>query len=110
MALADRPNDIGLWMAYGTPPNPAGRPATARSAYSQAARLNPKDATITRALQNIDDYVAGVRLQTATIRLPPAGTVIMEAIWFTALFSSICLEGLGRRYLPGVPSFGVLLF
>jgi hypothetical protein len=28
----------------------------------------------------------------------------MEAAWFTVLFSSICLEGLGRRYLPGVPS------
>jgi hypothetical protein len=28
----------------------------------------------------------------------------MEAIWFAALFSSICLEGLGRRYLPNIPS------
>lgn len=28
----------------------------------------------------------------------------MEAVWFTALFSSICLEGLGRRYLPAIPS------
>jgi hypothetical protein len=28
----------------------------------------------------------------------------MEAAWFTALFSAICLEGLGRRYLPFIPS------
>ncbi len=28
----------------------------------------------------------------------------MEAVWFTALFSSICLEGLGRKYMPGIPA------
>lgn len=28
----------------------------------------------------------------------------MAGVWFTALFSSICLEGLGRKYLPGIPS------
>jgi hypothetical protein len=27
----------------------------------------------------------------------------MEIAWFTALISAICFEGLGRRYLPGVP-------
>lgn len=27
----------------------------------------------------------------------------MQALWFTALFSSICLEGLGRKYLPVIP-------
>lgn len=30
----------------------------------------------------------------------------MEAAWFAALFSAICLEGLGRKYLPGIPSVG----
>jgi hypothetical protein len=30
----------------------------------------------------------------------------MEAVWFTALFSAICLEGLGRKYLPGLPPIG----
>ena len=29
----------------------------------------------------------------------------MQVAWFTLLFFSICLEGLGRRYLPGVPGF-----
>jgi|SRR6185312_4257036 len=28
----------------------------------------------------------------------------MQAVWFAALFSSICLEGLGRKYLPGIPA------
>jgi hypothetical protein len=28
----------------------------------------------------------------------------MEVAWFTALVSAICLEGLGRRYLPFIPS------
>jgi hypothetical protein len=27
----------------------------------------------------------------------------METAWFIALISAICLEGLGRKYLPGVP-------
>jgi hypothetical protein len=28
----------------------------------------------------------------------------MEILWFGALFSAMCLEGLGRRYLPGIPT------
>src|SRR5579871_1776181 len=28
----------------------------------------------------------------------------MKTYWFTILMASICLEGLGRRYLPAVPS------
>jgi hypothetical protein len=28
----------------------------------------------------------------------------MEGLWFIALFSAICLEGLGRRYLPQIPA------
>ena len=28
----------------------------------------------------------------------------MKVAWFVALFSAICLEGLGRRYLPDVPN------
>jgi hypothetical protein len=28
----------------------------------------------------------------------------MQALWYTLLVSSICLEGLGRKYLPSVPS------
>ena len=28
----------------------------------------------------------------------------MQALWYTLLVSSICLEGLGRKYLPAVPS------
>src|SRR3954452_4023797 len=28
----------------------------------------------------------------------------MKVAWFIALFSSICLEGLGRKYLPTIPA------
>jgi hypothetical protein len=28
----------------------------------------------------------------------------VQILWFTALFSAICLEGLGRRYLPQIPA------
>ena len=28
----------------------------------------------------------------------------MKLAWFIALVSTICLEGLGRKYLPGIPS------
>jgi hypothetical protein len=33
----------------------------------------------------------------------------MRTVWFAALVSSICLEGLGRKYLPQVPSVGFYL-
>ena len=29
---------------------------------------------------------------------------LLRSVWFSLLLASICLEGLGRRYLPGVPS------
>ncbi len=28
----------------------------------------------------------------------------MQTYWFVALISAVCLEGLGRRYLPFIPS------
>src|SRR5450432_2171997 len=33
----------------------------------------------------------------------------MRGSWFFLLMASICLEGLGRRYLPGIPSVTFLL-
>jgi hypothetical protein len=33
----------------------------------------------------------------------------MKNYWFLALMASICLEGLGRRYIPAVPSLAFLL-
>jgi hypothetical protein len=29
----------------------------------------------------------------------------METVWFISLISSICLEGMGRKYLPQIPGF-----
>lgn len=63
MALADRSNDVALWIAYARAAETAGRPITARDAYNQAARISPKDPTISRALQNLDESVARLRLQ-----------------------------------------------
>jgi hypothetical protein len=33
----------------------------------------------------------------------------MKKHWFLALMSAICLEGLGRRYIPQIPSMGFLV-
>jgi hypothetical protein len=33
----------------------------------------------------------------------------MQTYWFLALMASICLEGLGRRYLPGLPNIAFYL-
>jgi hypothetical protein len=33
----------------------------------------------------------------------------MKKYWFLALMSAICLEGLGRRYIPIIPSMGFIL-
>ena len=33
----------------------------------------------------------------------------MQTYWFLALMASICLEGLGRKYLPAVPSIAFYL-
>lgn len=68
MALADRSNDVRLWMEYGRAAETAGRPITARDAYSQAARISPKDSTITRALQNLDESAGRLRSQDASDR------------------------------------------
>src|SRR4029077_3257392 len=35
--------------------------------------------------------------------LPPAKQAF-RWVWFSLLLGSICFEGLGRRYLPGIPS------
>ena len=72
MALGDRPNDVALWMEFGHTAEMAGRQTAARDAYSQAARLSPKDPTIARALQSLDDYVARLRLsEGADLTHPP---------------------------------------
>jgi hypothetical protein len=33
----------------------------------------------------------------------------MQTYWFLGLMASICLEGLGRRYIPAIPSWGFLV-
>jgi hypothetical protein len=54
--------------------------------------------------------VAGTRPPAVELsRAPSSLTPVKQAfrsIWFAALLAAICLEGLGRRYLPAVPSAG----
>src|SRR5712671_6007976 len=33
----------------------------------------------------------------------------MQTYWFFVLMASICLEGLGRKYLPGIPAIAFYL-
>jgi tetratricopeptide (TPR) repeat protein len=63
IALADRGNDPALWMEYGRAADSAGRNATAREAYAQAARLSPNNPEITKALKAIDDQASRLRNQ-----------------------------------------------
>lgn len=80
MALADRPNDVALWMEFGHAAEMAGRHSAARDAYGQAARLSPKDPTIARALQALDDYVARARLpENAPSTQPPPSEPLIHA-------------------------------
>lgn len=46
---------------------------------------------------------ASVELARKSSETSPA-TQWFRSIWFALLLGSICLEGLGRRYLPGAPS------
>ncbi len=60
--------------------------------------------------------LTGSALTVVTHRPPPGVELAREAssltpvkqwlrsLWFACLLASICLEGLGRRYLPGIPS------
>jgi tetratricopeptide (TPR) repeat protein len=72
MALVDRPNDVEIWLAYGHAADRAGRRATAREAYDQAARLSPNNPVIIQALKGLDDDAERRRaLQAAGAGYPP---------------------------------------
>jgi tetratricopeptide (TPR) repeat protein len=55
IALADQPTNVALWMELGHTAESAGRPSTARDAYSEADRLSPKNPEITAALRRLDE-------------------------------------------------------
>jgi hypothetical protein len=54
IALMDRPSDVSLWLEYGRAAQSCGRIATAREAYSQAARLAPDSPDIANARKQLD--------------------------------------------------------
>jgi tetratricopeptide (TPR) repeat protein len=53
-ALLQQPGNPYVWSAFGALAEKAGRDATARDAYSEAARLNPSDAHVTAALRRLE--------------------------------------------------------
>jgi tetratricopeptide (TPR) repeat protein len=55
IALADNPSDVTLWMEFGQQAAAFGRDATAREAYSEAARLSPSNPEIAAARRRLDE-------------------------------------------------------
>jgi tetratricopeptide (TPR) repeat protein len=54
IALADRPNDVPLWIEFARTAESGGRDATAREAFAQAARLSPNSPDIANAQRGLD--------------------------------------------------------
>jgi tetratricopeptide (TPR) repeat protein len=71
IALADQGGDVALWMEYGRAADSAGRNATAREAYAQAARLSPNNPDVLNALKTIDDRAVRLRDQDSVRLLEP---------------------------------------
>jgi tetratricopeptide (TPR) repeat protein len=61
IALSERSGDVALWMEYGRAAESAGRNATAREAYAQAADLSPTNREIVQALKSLDERAARLR-------------------------------------------------
>jgi O-antigen ligase len=51
----------------------------------------------------VPDRPKGIEVARPARSLSPANQTF-RSVWFAMLLGSICLEGLGRRYLPAVPS------
>jgi Flp pilus assembly protein TadD len=54
IALVSASTDVALWMEYGHAAELAGRTPTAREAYAYAARLNPSNPEIVKALAGVN--------------------------------------------------------
>jgi tetratricopeptide (TPR) repeat protein len=61
IALADAPADAGLWLELGQTAESAGRDATAREAYAEAARLSPSAPQVQAAIRRVDERQARTR-------------------------------------------------
>ena len=70
IALAQSPNELGLWVEFARAAEGAGRDSMAREAYSEAARLAPRDPGITDAIRRID-----ARGRSMAAPLPGGGSV-----------------------------------
>jgi tetratricopeptide (TPR) repeat protein len=72
MALADAPGEMGLWFEFGRAAETAGRDATAREAYGEAARLAPSDPNVQAAMRRLDERQGRLRAAPDPLR-PAAG-------------------------------------
>lgn len=68
IALADSPNDVGLWIELGRAAEQVGRHATAREALAEAARISPSSSEVQAELRRIDEHQAQLRrLETGSL-------------------------------------------
>lgn len=65
IALAERPNDVSLWVEYAKCADAIGRLATAREAYQRASALSPNSPDVVNASKELDSRLERLRA-TAT--------------------------------------------
>jgi cytochrome c-type biogenesis protein CcmH/NrfG len=61
IALMSASGEVAIWMEYGRAAETAGRIAIARDAYAQAARLNPNNPEIGKALGAMNGQLSRLR-------------------------------------------------
>ncbi len=62
IALADSPNDIGLWIEFGQAALTAGRNTVAREAFMTADHLSPNNPEIAKAFRALDSQADVIRV------------------------------------------------
>lgn len=61
LALTQEPWNVTVWFELGQAAESAGRNAVAREAYAEAVRLRPTDASVVKALHDLDQRMARLR-------------------------------------------------
>ena len=90
-------------MEFGRVAENGGRDMVAREAYREAARLSPASPEVAEAVHRLDERRPKLTRVGGWAKIAPHERT-MKTAWFFALIAAICFEGLGRRYLPQVPS------
>jgi tetratricopeptide (TPR) repeat protein len=71
IALAERPNDVALWIEFGQAAESAGRYTVAQDAFSQAARLSPNSRDIRAAQQALENRQQDMRALLRDVHASP---------------------------------------